>query len=383
MRYGKIVLLLILLVSFCGCNFNLIALKTGDSQPMLHNNAKENVHKTMIEMESFGAKGDGTTDDTVAFQTAVNSLASDKWLHIPAGTYMVDEIMLRAGAELVGDDGAVIKSRTVGKEIFHIAVDNVTLRNLIIDGDMKRKNAIKMLEANGITIENCEIRNTYGDSVESGSWAILIKGGSNIAIQDCYFHDISGPENGVQGDSVGANRAVWSWNVASMTIMNCRFEEIRGFEDGDCIQITGENGWHSDVKIQDCNFNGFYKRAIKVQTSGVKIIHNMMTAHPEADQKRNFQAAISIFAGDNLVDNNVIVLHNSRLGVDLNGRNCKVVNNMISVDEAGNNKRTAGIYVSAAASNSTVENNTICNIADAIEINKTSIGVVERKNIRQ
>ncbi|MGC8863790.1 MAG: glycosyl hydrolase family 28-related protein, partial [Armatimonadota bacterium] len=44
----------------------------------------------VVNVRDFGAKGDGTTDDTAAFQAALDSIA-DKGgtVSVPAGTYLI------------------------------------------------------------------------------------------------------------------------------------------------------------------------------------------------------------------------------------------------------------------------------------------------------
>ncbi|WP_346355435.1 right-handed parallel beta-helix repeat-containing protein [Azotosporobacter soli] len=349
MKCEKVWIVAILLLGLYGCGAGVC---TARAQAM------------NVELGTFGAKGDGIADDTASLQTALNSLKSGQVLHIPAGTYKVTQIIVPANAAMLGDDGAIILGGENGGGIFNIASDHVTMTNLIIDGAMKRKTAVKNDNANYTTLEKCEIRNTMGD-MTMGSWAILVKGGSNISIANCSFHDISGPENGIGGDNIGANRAVFAWNVKSMSILNSIFTKISGFEDGDGIHITGDNGWISDVTIQGCTFSDFYKRAVKVQASGVKIINNTMTANPataNSPEHKQFQAAISIFAKNTRVEGNKITLYHSFQGIGVEGIDCKIIGNTIVVDKTGSNYNTAGIYVSAAGSGATITGNTVKNI---------------------
>jgi pectate lyase len=395
-NFGVIFLLVTLLFTFSGCNSNFVAAEQpaakviSKSNPLPQAPTEQEIKTKGINVKQFGAKGNGIADDTAAFQKALASLTGGQILRVPAGVYNVNQLMLPSSVVIAGDKGAVLQGTTAGETVLIIGAHNVILCGLTIDGNRKSKQAIK-INANSydIHIEKCEIKNTYGDE-KSGSWAVsMLKGGKNITIRDCYFHDISGPENGIDGDNVGANRAILAFDVESMAIVNCTFAEIRGFEDGDCIQISAaatadDNKWkYSDVTIRDCTFKSFYKRAIKVQASGVKIVHNTITANPAANPEEHFQAAISIFGGDNVIDSNTIVLFRARLGIDLNGINCKVVNNNIAVHNTGSSKRTAGIYVSAKGSYSTVEKNKVSNIPDAIEVNKATTKVSVRNNIVQ
>lgn len=44
----------------------------------------------MVNVKSFGAKGDGVTDDTVAIQNALNS---GRYVILPSGTYLITNIL--------------------------------------------------------------------------------------------------------------------------------------------------------------------------------------------------------------------------------------------------------------------------------------------------
>ena len=50
----------------------------------------DNLESTMISIKEYGAKGDGVTNDTAAFNTA---LASEKAIYIPAGTYIINDTL--------------------------------------------------------------------------------------------------------------------------------------------------------------------------------------------------------------------------------------------------------------------------------------------------
>jgi hypothetical protein len=54
-------------------------------------------------VRDFGAVGDGSVDDTAAFQAAI---AANKLVRVPAGTYRVSQIRLATGTNLVGEDRA-------------------------------------------------------------------------------------------------------------------------------------------------------------------------------------------------------------------------------------------------------------------------------------
>jgi hypothetical protein len=96
----------------------------------------------------YGAVGNGSTDDTAAFQSAVAAMPYGGTLYVPSGWYkLTDEITLHAGITVIGDGAgdfaygappafnsipSFLYQSTAGKAVFVIAggVSNITIRNL-------------------------------------------------------------------------------------------------------------------------------------------------------------------------------------------------------------------------------------------------------------
>lgn len=57
---------------------------------------------TAINVKAYGAKGDGSADDTAAIATAINAVANGGQVYFPAGTYNTSTITLPSGVWLVG-----------------------------------------------------------------------------------------------------------------------------------------------------------------------------------------------------------------------------------------------------------------------------------------
>lgn len=77
---------------------------TSDADGVATWRPSETVDSKQIFVTDFGAKGDGTTDDTNAFQTAIDSAAvQGSTLHIPAGNYKISQTLnVPAGVQLKG-----------------------------------------------------------------------------------------------------------------------------------------------------------------------------------------------------------------------------------------------------------------------------------------
>lgn len=68
--------------------------------------AQDKMRET-ISVKDFGALGDGTTDDTIAIQTAVDeSIANDYALYFPSGTYLVSDTITIEGKFTIFGEGS-------------------------------------------------------------------------------------------------------------------------------------------------------------------------------------------------------------------------------------------------------------------------------------
>ena len=60
-----------------------------------------------VDVKTYGAKGDGSTDDTKAIQNAINAQGV---LVFNGGTYVINQtLVVRAGVKMFGKNGATIK----------------------------------------------------------------------------------------------------------------------------------------------------------------------------------------------------------------------------------------------------------------------------------
>ncbi|MBI4093761.1 right-handed parallel beta-helix repeat-containing protein [Candidatus Kaiserbacteria bacterium] len=171
-----------------------------------------------VNVKDFGAKGDGSTDDSTRIQFAINSLpASGGVIYIPPGTYMLgtsaggvenfpngDAIQ---NAIIINKSNVVFKGAGTGVTILKlmphvkmraIAITGsyVTVDGLTVDGNKTYRDGAAgyptgdVVDAmiagnkagNHITAQNCEARNGIEDGI--GFWK-----SDDATVQNCYSHD--------------------------------------------------------------------------------------------------------------------------------------------------------------------------------------------------
>lgn len=112
---------------------------------LLYNVSKQVFNPSSASVMEFGAKGDGSTDDTIAFQEAIDTVAASGGgdVYVPAGTYRLQPIYLKSKVNLIGEDRDSVmlklsddandqkKSRLVNVS----EVEQVEIRNINFDGN--------------------------------------------------------------------------------------------------------------------------------------------------------------------------------------------------------------------------------------------------------
>lgn len=197
-----------------------------------------------INVQSFGAKGDGETDDTAAIQQALDAGVSQNLpVYIPTGTYIISGRHGAFGAILTyqsnttvlgdgdssvvkvidnqvgqGDDYMVFAPRAVG------ATNNVAFRNFKLDGNGTKNRQpadVPILHAYGIYVDQ----------------------GDNITIQDCFFENLPGPSAVVLGNNTSPA------STSNAKVINNRFHGSgagipgnRNLDDTSTIYIQAEGG---------------------------------------------------------------------------------------------------------------------------------------------
>ncbi len=191
----------------------------------------------------FGARGDGKTDDSRAFQLALDSLSCSPakfntgssgytTIYIPAGRYVIKSTLIlrgKIGIQIIGEDpGSTIlewKGDAVDTMLWTNGSAYYKISRLTFEGNNTRQ-----LEGLGIHWMN------KWKTSDSRSFAAL-----NIEVSDCYFKNLA----------VGLGGG-YKWNDSEIKISRCLFSNCS--EAG--IRIRGANAldyWIWYCRFLNCN----------------------------------------------------------------------------------------------------------------------------------
>lgn len=238
---------------------------------MIYDYEGNSIATTIISVKDYGAKGDGTTDDASAIQSALTALKDTGGIiFFPHGIYLIktslvfysnQTLWFESGATLL--QGAAINNllRSYCESTWtgYTGTHDVLIYGGTFDGGAYETNntLIGTAHAKNITIERCTTKNGYG------TWHnIEINSSYNVKIKDCDFEGSRKTgSNGemLQIDSASAS-GVYPWDGTNYDGTLSQYIDIEGciFHDSTVVPAIGNhiNAAHKYIRIHDCIFDG-------------------------------------------------------------------------------------------------------------------------------
>lgn len=224
-----------------------------------------------LNVLAYGAKGDGTTDDTAAFQAALDA-AAGKHLHVPAGAYRVTSGLTVSNRTRITGDGPTASqinyrpTVTTANQLFDFDnVDNIVLENLgmaLETGGGGRTTTAVQCQGDGGSVTEILLRRVhitgfqqYGVRLNTGAYYVVLDG---VRILNCS----NSTTNGGTGTGNAVAISIGS-PVNALRIRDCRFA--------------------GNDKVIDCNSTAKYSLVI----SGSYFEQNGRASSPAADDTIN------------------------------------------------------------------------------------------------
>lgn len=211
-----------------------------------------------VSIIDFGAKGDGVTDDTSAFEKA---LENSKNVFIPSGTYLISRTLyLKSGTELYGEgDKSIIKLNNpsnldaVPREDPHQTFTDKNVYPYIVN----EKGATDIYIHN-LKIEGCEDDSSFTTNLQIG---VLLIGAKNSKLEFLHVNKIDYFPHLVDRTTAGQTK-LKSYNIGILSCDNIRIEncisEYGGYE---CCRI-GHDSKH--ITIKNCQFNYGWRTCLQI-----------------------------------------------------------------------------------------------------------------------
>lgn len=189
-----------------------------------------------LNVKSFGAVGDGVTDDTAAIQLAVDAATTSPrgTLYIPAGTYIVsDSIDINGRINMVGDG--------MNNSVLSYTANNNPCLNWTADGSYSHLADFKLIGA--------------------GASRTRVVGYTSTGIRTCNTY--TGPGSGQIASVLYIFERVWveGFDFAGIEIsdsFNCKFSDMRIRRNGvqGTLAAGGTDGQGAGIYLTRINFTG-------------------------------------------------------------------------------------------------------------------------------
>ena len=258
-----------------------------------------NIKNSYLKPEWFGAKGNGTDDDSTAFQMLMNLCKSSncKVIELGDSTYLVDNVVIPSDVSIIGSNKykSILKSYSNPLNLPILISDdtqgnNIVLRNLTIESSGERTEyTVKILNKVGVIIDNC------------------------------YFvrHTIEGDPNDYHGIFIGRKEGTETTYITKFT--NNRVNQC-------CVTIEGTDGYidHNEIWGIGC------QSALHLVKSGNHMISNNQIVGGSvygAIYCTGWATALKLFG--NYFDGSSTIVANVPYGlnVDCNLTYCTISNN--------------------------------------------------------
>jgi len=185
-----------------------------------------------VNVKDYGATGDGTTNDTVAIQAAIDAVTSGGTVYFPAGTYRIARTLgtndawgikiTASNVRLLGDSATLRRFNT---DISTYALAYPIL--LVGTPDNNSATQTENIVIDGLTFQGEDTRHALaGNTPSDKRYAIDFKNSKNTVVKNCAFTDIDSQAINYQYPTNYDYRNSVYYNTTKnydAQIVNCRF----------------------------------------------------------------------------------------------------------------------------------------------------------------
>lgn len=342
---------------------------------------------SIINVQAFGARGDGHADDTQAIESAIRSCKQRNTVLFPAGRYELGKtVELNSNCNYSGQGHAVLHGYSGegkgGYPLFQnadTAGGNMIISGLIFDGG-----GIFFPDTGGsitnVVIRDCTFKNILHTDPNFGPHQSAIFSGGNVllansTIDNNAFTNLGGADElKTSGDSM--KNGIVLYSIANLTISNNTFDLIAG--NGISLPY-GSKSPHPGLRITSNKFTRIHRIPIEIQMWYLlqPVISGNIISRPYFP----YTFGISFAAGSNaeddptnsvgaVIQNNFLDFTRPAAGnnqawatcIELGGTSTLLEGNTCINGSGTNGGGLWGGAVAIAGMDATVSNNTFCGL---------------------
>jgi parallel beta-helix repeat protein len=259
-----------------------------------------NMDVTNLNVKDFGAKGDGSADDTAAIQKAIDAVANGGTVTVPDGTYMINAVTrlrLKSHMTLQLSAGAVLKAIPNAAEVYAVLwvwnCDDVNIKGGTIEGERSAHlgttgeggMGIWIDYSSHILVDGVTVKECWGDGFNIWEYS------SHVTLQNVVSdHNRRQGMSVIHVDGLLVRDSVFKNTDGTWPKAGIDFEPDYQYEDVKNVLVTGcsfENNvgsgistyfyahsTHTNIIFENNTFKGNPMGIRLYETTGVKIINN-------------------------------------------------------------------------------------------------------------
>jgi parallel beta-helix repeat protein len=283
-----------------------------------------------VNVKTYGAVGDGVTNDTAAFNAALKSLAKAGGgvCLVPKGTYLISAsgmtparvAAISSGVRLIGEGRGESVLKVGGKPTNHLLQcdgDSWNVENLTFDmGDYTAPGfAAISCKGNNWRVANCAV-------IKSGKWAIIAFGGKNWSIESNYIRrTVPGARPPIGAILVTKRDEVWSSHG----------RVVENVCEGAGITFAGDDGIIARNRISRSGYGSgiFVQGAPSTHAPTItgNICSEGSSGYDDSQAGKWWSVnGFEVWAADSVICNN-IAHHNDGGGFAIGGQNSIIIGN--------------------------------------------------------
>lgn len=281
-------------------------------------------------VRSHGARGDGTTDDTDAFQQAIDAAGQRGGgiVTVSPGRYLLDplrSVQLRSGVTLQMDAGATLLAKPNAADrsvlLFVQGVSDVTITGGHLLGERDRHlgttgewgHGIQLRGAQRVTLRDIHVSNFWGDGLSVAGIKTTRESPETAASTDVLLERIVSVGNRRQGLTIGRSSRV--------RVVDCEFAGTGGTAPEAGIDIEPDNGPATDIEISNCRIHDNHGPGIQVWKLGHHVRIHDCTLQNNRYGVLVVGAEDTNIVGNSIVDNalNGVVVRKGANGANISG----------------------------------------------------------------